>query len=128
MIFGANTYKQVLGFEEWPYRDTPAIVTTRREMPRVTDHVEFYDGSLEGLVHDVTGTHGLIWLVGGAALARSFLAKNLIDKIQLSIIPILLGRGIALFSESGIKQELHLTDEIAYENGIVELHYDIRDQ
>lgn len=76
---------QVLGFEEWPYGDTPAIVMTRRGMSRITDHAEFYDGNLEELVRDVTGTRDPVWLGDGAALAR-----NLIDEIRLSVIPILL--------------------------------------
>lgn len=92
-------------------------------MSRITDHAEFYDGNLEELVRDVTGTRDPVWLGDEAALAR-----NLIDEIRLSVIPILLESGIALFGESGIARELHLTDEIASKNGILELCYDIKDR
>jgi dihydrofolate reductase len=126
IVVGANTYEQVLGFDAWPYGDTPTVVTTRRDLHRVNESVECYDGAVEELARDVTSEHDLVWLVGGAALARSFLREGAIDEIRLSIIPRLLGDGIELFGGSGIDRALHLTDETAYENGIVELQYEIR--
>lgn len=32
IVMGANTYEQVLGFEAWPYGDTPTVVTTHRDL------------------------------------------------------------------------------------------------
>lgn len=126
IVMGANTYEQVLEFEAWPYGEPPTVVTTHRDLPRMNEHVEFDDREVEQLVQNVTGRHEFVWLVGGAALARSVLCEDLINEIRLSIIPTLLGNGIELFGGSGIERALHLTNETAYDNGIVELQYEIR--
>lgn len=126
IVMGSNTYEQVLGFEAWPYGETPTVVTTHRDPPRVNEHVEFDDREVEQLVQDVTGRHDFVWLAGGASLARSILSEDLIDEIRLSVIPTLLGTGIDLFGGSGIERALHLTNETAYDDGIVELRYEIR--
>ena len=126
IVMGANTYEQVLEFGEWPYGDTPTVITTHQDLPRVNERVEFDDREVEELVQDVTDRHEFVWLVGGAALARSFLSEDLIDEIRLSVIPTLLGAGIELFGGSGIERALHLTNETAFDNGIVEVQYEIR--
>lgn len=127
LVMGASTYEQVLGFGEWPYGDRPTVVLTHRELPRVTDSVTFYEGDLRPLVDEtVLVEHDHIWLVGGAVLARDFLDEGLVDEIRLSVIPALLGSGISLFGESGAERALHLAGTTAYENGIVELHYEVR--
>lgn len=92
----------------------------------MNEHVEFDDGAVEELVQDVTSRRDFVWLAGGAALARSFLREDLLDEIRLSVVPTLLGAGIELFGGSGIERALHLTNETAYGNGIVELQYEIR--
>lgn len=126
IVMGANTYEQVLGFEAWPYGDTPPVVTIHRDLPSVTELVEFYDREVKELVQDVPGRHDLVWFVGGAALARNFPSEDLIDEIRLSVIPTLLDSGIELFGGSGIERALHLENETAYDDGIVERRCEIR--
>ncbi len=40
-----------------------------------------------------------LWLVGDGSLASSFVESNLLTNISLSLMPILLGNGIKLFSD-----------------------------
>ncbi len=59
---------------------------------------------------------------------QAFLRSGGIDELWLSVIPVLLGDGIALFDGSssdgsGVDRELALIESIAHENGIVELRY-----
>lgn len=125
LVVGARTYEQVLGFGEWPYGDRRTVVVTHRDLPRASEHVEFYAGDLRGLVADLTAVHDRIWLVGGAALAGAFLERELVEEIRLSVIPVLLGGGVRLFGESGTSRALHLVGETAFESGVVELHYEV---
>lgn len=39
-----------------------------------------------------------IWLFGGAVLLSSLLSANLVDELQLGLVPIVLGKGKPLFS------------------------------
>ena len=63
--------------------------------------------------------------MGGADLAQEFLHLNLVDEISLPIIPVLLGREVSLFGNSGPGNALHLADVTVFKTGIVELWYDI---
>ncbi|MGI9107395.1 MAG: dihydrofolate reductase family protein [Pyrinomonadaceae bacterium] len=67
-----------------------------------------------------------IWLMGGGELARSLLAEQLVDEINLTIHPILLGTGIALFPDIGQQVDLALLDCKAHKNGCVQVSYRVR--
>jgi dihydrofolate reductase len=66
-----------------------------------------------------------VWLVGGPILAKEFIRLKLADEIRLSVLPIILGDGILFFDHIGEEKKLHLKDVTAYNNGMVELWYEI---
>jgi dihydrofolate reductase len=122
-VLGARTYEHALELG-WPYGDTPTVVVTHQELPRLRESVEFYSGDLERLVNEILAPrYKNIWLVGGAMLSQSFLRLGLVDEIRLMIAPVTLGEGLSLFGDSGIEQKWHLTNVVAYRNGFVELSY-----
>lgn len=67
-----------------------------------------------------------IWLCGGGKLAASLLAENLIDEIDLTVYPVLLGSGIPFFSEINRQIDLELADSKSYKNGLVSLSYRVK--
>jgi dihydrofolate reductase len=86
-----------------------------------------YSGDLNSLVNErLKPKYKNIWVVGGAMTAKEFIRLNLADEIRLSVLPIILGDGIAFFDDLGQEQPLHLKDVTAYKSGMVELHYEIR--
>lgn len=124
-VLGSRTYEHALELG-WPYGDTPTVVVTSRELPSTRESVEFYSGDLERLVDEsLAPRFGSVWLVGGAMLCRSFLELGLVDRIILSIAPIMLGDGLRLFGAGGAEQRWCLNDVVAYKNGFVELTYEI---
>jgi len=66
-----------------------------------------------------------IWLFGGAELTKNFLNLNLLDELQLSVHPIILGKGKLLFNEIQNKINLILIDEKKYSSGLIQLIYKI---
>jgi dihydrofolate reductase len=125
LVMGSTTYEQVLGFGEWPYGDRPTVVCTSRDLPRATDAVTFYDGDVADLAERLRGQYGHVWHVGGAALARAFLREGLVDDLQLTVVPVVLGAGIPLFDESVGTHSLALEETTTFSNGLVELRYRI---
>lgn len=124
-VMGSRTYEHALELG-WPYGDTPVIVVTNRQFSAVRESVEFYAGDLKELIHQhLAPRYGNIWLVGGAILCQEFLRFGLVDKIILSIAPVLLGGGLRLFDDAGTEQRWRLTDAVAYKTGFVELSYEI---
>jgi dihydrofolate reductase len=122
LVIGRNTYETALAFPEWPYAGKRCIVLTHRETPSVHGE-QFFNGEPAALV-DQLGLSGAQRLyVDGGAVIRQFLADGLIDDVTLSIVPLLLGQGIALFGSEVPEQQLRLESSRAYECGLVQLRY-----
>jgi dihydrofolate reductase len=67
-----------------------------------------------------------IWFVGGGAVSGECLRLGLADEVYYSILPILIGDGIAFFERLDRDVALHLAAVKAYQNGVVELRYEVR--
>jgi dihydrofolate reductase len=64
-----------------------------------------------------------IWLFGGGSLFASLLAADLIDDIEVAVMPVLLGGGVPLLAPGVPRSRLTLKRSSASPNGIVNLHY-----
>jgi dihydrofolate reductase len=66
-----------------------------------------------------------IWLMGGGQLFRSLLTAGLVDGVDVSVVPVLLGGGIPAFPGTGRQTVLSFTGSRTYSRtGIVSLQYD----
>ncbi|MBS8265441.1 dihydrofolate reductase [Mesobacillus boroniphilus] len=115
VIMGRKTYEEVLNLtNEFPYAGKACYVLSihpQESSPEVT----FTDEELETLVSRLKEqSDGYVWLVGGGQLVKQFLEKNLIDEIELYIIPKLVGEGIPLFPEGTPPANFELTDTGRY--------------
>jgi len=130
-VMGSRTYETALGFESkgfrWAYGDKPVFVLTRRDLPRTRDTVEFYAGDLVRLVNErLRPRFRSIWFAGGGAVSGECLRLGLADEVRYSILPVLIGDGIRFFEKLDRDVPLHLAEVKAYENGMVELCYEVR--
>ncbi len=129
-VMGARTYKHALELSKtygWIYGDVPTIVVSHRNLPIDKPNIEIYSGDLNKLVTErLQPNYKNVWLVGGAELAKDFIRLQLADEIRLSVLPILLGDGLAFFDQLRKEQALHLKEVTAYKNGVVELWYEIK--
>ena len=65
-----------------------------------------------------------IWLFGGGGLFQSLLALELVDAVQVAIIPVLLGGGVPVLPSPATRAKLRLTSHRIYEKtGTVMLDY-----
>jgi dihydrofolate reductase len=66
-----------------------------------------------------------IWLFGGGSLFRSLLEARLVDAVEVSVVPVLLGEGISLLppKPSSERFKLKLASSRTYKTGIVSLEY-----
>jgi dihydrofolate reductase len=130
-IMGSRTYETALSFEAkgfgWSYGDKPTFVLTSRKLSRTRDTVKFHSGDLVQFVNDqLRPRFRTIWFVGGGQVCGECLRLGLADEVRYSILPILIGDGIAFFEKLGRDVSLHLTEVKAYKSGIVGLCYEVR--
>lgn len=127
VVMGWNTYYQVaaqLSPDRWPYEGMTCHVVTHRPVPSAYG-IRFVREDPCALVRRLRQEPGRdIWICGGAEIAQALLREDLIDRLQLSVIPVLLGGGLRLFGPQALR--LRLCSSRA-SNGIVELVYERRD-
>lgn len=126
VVMGRATFEVVLGFEgDWFY--SKHIFVLSNSMQEIPEKAKGKASLLKGDVEDILdeihkkGFHKLY--IDGGKVVQDFLAKDLIDELRLTTIPILLGDGIPLFSvlENAQKFE-HLKTEVFLDQ-IVQTHY-----
>lgn len=124
LLFGANTYRRVLTFGEWPYEGKECFVFSRNPVAAHDDKATFISGDIVHFVSELKNKPGkTIWLVGGGEVNSLLLQNDLVDEIILTIVPMALGAGIPLFATGKLDKVLKLTNTKIYTNGMVQLTY-----
>jgi dihydrofolate reductase len=104
IIVGRSTYDQSLGMGGWMWGQTPALVMTSRPIEAGPQTVHAHAGDpAEGLAKlrrrmSEQDLETDIWLFGGGVTAGLFLKQNLIDLVELAVVPIVLRKGRPLFA------------------------------
>lgn len=128
VVMGWNTYYQViteLSPEEWVYANLESYVITHRDCSSA-ERIRFTGEDPCSLVRELKEKDGKdIWICGGADIVRQLMVEDLIDMYYISVIPMLLGKGIRLFQESGRAIPLKLVKTQIYD-GITDLVYEHR--
>jgi dihydrofolate reductase len=124
VIMGSTTFELIQSFGPWPYSDKPTFVFTRRSLQTEIKNVFFVSGDpRQLLLSSEFEKFRKIWLVGGSALIASCLKKDMIDDFVLTILPLILGHGLRLFSSPISEQWLTMVACQQYEGGVLQIHY-----
>ncbi len=65
-----------------------------------------------------------MWLMGGGEMTREFLTQDLVDRMDLAVVPVLLGEGIPLFPASFPQRNFRLVQQKSYPAGVLRVTYD----
>ena len=68
---------------------------------------------------------GEIWLFGGGALFATLLAAGQVDRVEVTVVPVLLGAGVPLVAAAIGRTPLTLVDTHRYPSGLVTLSYTV---
>lgn len=129
LVMGRRTYDIVLaqpggtgmlkGFE---------VVVFSRTLPASADgHIRITSDAPVATVRAMQAAAGKdIWLFGGGQLFRTLVDANLVDTVEVAVMPVLLGRGIPLLPGSTRNVPLSLTTSRTMDSGIVMLTYAVQ--
>lgn len=100
VIMGRKTYEVICSFDgEWPYPNQKGfIVTSQPHLALCHPSLSVWGLGIHALVnHLKQNFKGNVWIVGGTQLQNTFIEQNLINSLEVFIMPVLLGSGIPLF-------------------------------
>lgn len=126
VIMGRKTYDWVMTqVPEFPHKDKLSYIITRTTRPS-EGNVHFYTGSLSSLVKDLKAKQGgHIFVDGGAEIVNMMLKEQLIDEMIISVIPVMLGKGVRLFDAERPYQNLQLVSAKTFDSGLLQMHYKV---
>ena len=124
-VMGARTYEQSRIHPERLLAGVKNYVLTRQPLPAAPGiDLELWRGPLTGLAERIRGeSEKDVFIIGGGQVISGFLNEGLVDEIDLFVVPVILEKGIPLFT--GIRKEisLDLIEARPYSTGIVKLRY-----
>jgi dihydrofolate reductase len=145
-VMGSRTFRDMAGY--WPI-STDAFAPAMNQIPKavfskqgpaILDAVRTEQAKAEGLqpnaqtwaeayvasgdlvqeVNRLKAEDGKpIYVYGGASFARSLITNGLVDQFDLMVHPVLLGRGLPIFTDLPGRQQLTLVSSTAFPKGAV---------
>jgi dihydrofolate reductase len=125
ILMGRGTYEAVRGMGEWPYPGKRVLVVTSQELRDAPPGVEARKGDLPAIVAELEGC-GRVWVEGGGQLLRGMIAIGRLDRLEMAVLPIILGDGIPLFPTGTPELRLALVHCAAVAGGALHLVYEAR--
>ncbi len=128
LVMGRKTYEKVLSFGMWPYGDTSVIVLSSNKIEFQNDLNQNIEWSSEfpKKLYERLAKEGAkrLYVDGGITIQR-FLAEGLITDITITVIPIILGSGKPLFSNTGKDISLRHVATKTFDFGFVQSTYKV---
>jgi dihydrofolate reductase len=126
VVMGRETYEEVLAFDvDWPYGNCKTFVITAKPEYEVKtpDTVVIQSIDNQTIRQIKSASHKDVWVVGGGKTISAFLNNDAIDEMLLSIIPVILGKGLPLFPDQPKETRFEISGTDRFETGVVNLHY-----
>lgn len=129
LVMGRESFDKALTFPEWPY-SVPVVVMSRTPAAVTIPHhlmgrVRVTDATPEAILSELaTQGVGRVYIDGGQ-IVRTFLAKRLIRRMVVTVIPVLLGEGRPLFGHGAGDIDLSLVNVHHWPNGFAQLVYSL---
>ena len=128
-LLGRRTFEGMAGEGAGTQQGVQTIVFSRTLRQQDYPDITIVSEKPEEALADLRSKPGKdIWLFGGGSLFRSLLEAQLVDTVEVSIIPVLLGEGIPLLppTPSSERVKLKLAGSRVFEKtGIMSLEYAI---
>ncbi len=126
IVVGRRTFEPMAsaGRSSMPGMKTIVFSRTLRQKD-YPDVLIVAEGQIEALAALKASSGKDIWLFGGGSLFRSLAEAKMVDTVEVSVVPILLGSGVPLAPNPAKWIKLYLKSHKVYRSGIVSLEYEI---
>lgn len=128
IFMGRGTFDVVQAFGgDWPYPKPVYVWTSHPDdiEPKVGADVRPVAGDLDGVLERLRADGIDRVYVDGGATVRQWLQAGLVDRMTISVVPVLIGEGIPLFGGTGPDIRLDLVACETFPGGMVQRTYDV---
>ena len=130
VVAGRGTFESAGGWGGDHHDGVPIFILSRHPAPAWAADwpAVHYVSDLEAAVRDAKQAAGdKNVLVHGAGIAQRALPAGLLDELEISLVPVLLGDGRSLFEHLGVEQrELERVRVLEGDDGVTHLRYSVR--
>ena len=126
VVMGRATYDWLLQAGiEWPHAGQRVIVVTSRPIDNPPGPLTSWGDGIDRLVAYLRALDdGDVLIVGGGILQQAMIARGGLDRLELFVVPEIVGEGIPLFPPNGFGRTVRLSAANRLDRGIVRLDYD----
>ena len=132
LVMGSVTYEFVLAHGgDWPYPGKPCWILSSRELPKPQGadvDVRVVSREIPDLIDEMLDSAGErdLWIVGGGNVASQFADHGLLDRVEVTVVPVVLGEGKPLFDRRLPGGPMQLLGTRTHSSGMVSLDYEIK--
>jgi dihydrofolate reductase len=132
LVMGSVTYEWVLAHVKgWPYGGKPTWVLSTRDLERPDGEdveIRVVNAQAPELIDEIRSAAGErdIWIVGGGNVASQFAEHGLLDRVEVTVVPVVLGTGKPLFDRRLPGGSMQLLGARTFSSGMVGLTYEVK--
>ena len=129
-LLGRRSYELFANPKTSPWPGARVYVFSRTLDPSDHPKVNIVADDAEQVVADLRAEEGdgEIWLWGGGVLFRSLMLAGQVDRVEVTVVPVLLGSGIPMLAPGETRLPLSLSSTNEYPSGMITLNYEaVRD-
>jgi dihydrofolate reductase len=129
IVYGRRTFEVAHGWNGRHPTGAPVVIVTHSVpdgWPRPDSTVSFDTAGIQSAMATAAEIAGdRVIALGSPSVIQQCLALGLVDRIQMKVVPVLLGDGVRLFgTHAGVPIELH-DPQITPGNGVTHLYYNV---
>jgi dihydrofolate reductase len=125
VVMGRATYDWIeRSHYPWLYDGKRTIVVTSRPIETPKGPLETWSDVDALVAHLRALDDGDVWMIGGGKLQQAFIERGALDRLEIFIVPEIIGGGYPLFPPNGFARSVTLRAGNVLRDGIVHLDYE----
>ncbi|MEO1280355.1 MAG: dihydrofolate reductase family protein [Pseudomonadota bacterium] len=127
VILGRRAFEFLYAFGEWPYDNKAGFIVSSTLEMKLPARCRFARSGVRDAVVAAKAAAGDldVWVVGGAMMLQSALRERVVDRIEMCLVPVLVGQGLAVMGALDQPQELVFESSKTYPQDIIKLTYEL---
>ena len=126
VIIGKGTFEKVLTFPSWPYDKMVFVLSSsiKKLSNNIKGKAEVISMKPKEVLNILNSRNFTTVNIDGGKVIQSFLRDDCIDEMIISKVPVLLGKGIPMFSQLDSELLFNHIGTNVYSNGLVMSRYE----